>query len=105
KERLDKHGTRLYNLENLDIPHKVNQAVIEVVTDAVDWAMQAPLRARFSDLPAVDMKEFLQQRMYEDKSFLAHEDHQNLYDALEKSLEHDYSNKLLADLAEARRKK
>ncbi|GJZ82040.1 hypothetical protein Tco_0647034 [Tanacetum coccineum] len=36
EERLDKHGTRLYNLENLNIPHKVSQAVDEIVTDAVD---------------------------------------------------------------------
>ncbi|GJX84879.1 hypothetical protein Tco_0335653 [Tanacetum coccineum] len=33
-ERLDKHGTWLYNLENLDIPHKVSQAIDEIVTDA-----------------------------------------------------------------------
>nr|GFB60741.1 hypothetical protein [Tanacetum cinerariifolium] len=33
---------------------KVSKAVDEIVTDAVDWAMQAPLRARFSDLPTVD---------------------------------------------------
>ncbi|GJW11845.1 retrovirus-related pol polyprotein from transposon TNT 1-94 [Tanacetum coccineum] len=57
EERLDKHRTRLYNLENLNIPHKVSQAVDEIVTDKVDWAMQAPLRARFKDLPTVDMKE------------------------------------------------
>ncbi|GKA26685.1 retrovirus-related pol polyprotein from transposon TNT 1-94 [Tanacetum coccineum] len=38
EERLDKQGTRLYNLENLNIPHKVSQAVDEIVTDAVDWA-------------------------------------------------------------------
>ncbi|GJU66590.1 hypothetical protein Tco_1252849 [Tanacetum coccineum] len=63
EERLDKQGTRLYNLENLNIPHKVSQAVDEIVTDAVDWAMQAPLRVRFRDLPTVDMKEILQQRM------------------------------------------
>ncbi|GJR45046.1 hypothetical protein Tco_1313149 [Tanacetum coccineum] len=52
EERLEKHGSRLYNLENLNIPHKASQAVDEIVTDAVDWAMQALLRARFSDLPA-----------------------------------------------------
>ncbi|GKE55664.1 retrovirus-related pol polyprotein from transposon TNT 1-94 [Tanacetum coccineum] len=59
EKRLDKHGTRLYNLENLNIPHKVSQAVDEIVTDAVDWAMQALLRARFRDLPTVDMKEII----------------------------------------------
>ncbi|GKE15719.1 hypothetical protein Tco_1423296, partial [Tanacetum coccineum] len=74
EERLDKQGTRLYNLENLNIPHKVSQAVDEIVTDAVDWAMQAPLRARFRDLPTVDMKEILQQRMFEDNSYKAHEE-------------------------------
>ncbi|GKD16925.1 hypothetical protein Tco_1206083 [Tanacetum coccineum] len=50
EERLDKHRTRLYNLENLNIPHKVSQAVDEIVTDAVDWAMRSLLRARFRDL-------------------------------------------------------
>nr|GEY70713.1 hypothetical protein [Tanacetum cinerariifolium] len=62
--------------ENLKLPSKDSvipeepgsstgtlKAVDEIVTDAVDWAMQAPLRARFSDLPAIDMKEILQQRI------------------------------------------
>nr|GEV67267.1 retrovirus-related Pol polyprotein from transposon TNT 1-94 [Tanacetum cinerariifolium] len=66
---------------------QVRKEFDEIVTDTVDWAMQALLRARFSDLPAVDMKEILQQRMFEDKSYEAHEDHKKLYDALEKSLE------------------
>ncbi|GJT26674.1 hypothetical protein Tco_0906949 [Tanacetum coccineum] len=79
--------------------------VLAIVIDAVDWAMQAPLRAHFRNLLTVDMKEILQQRMFEDKSYEAHEDHKNLYDALQKSLERDYSNQLLADLDEARKKK
>ncbi|GJY07314.1 hypothetical protein Tco_0374368 [Tanacetum coccineum] len=81
------------------------KAIDEVVTDAVDWAMQAPLRARFSDLPTVDMKEILHQRMFKDNSYEAHEVHANLFDALEKSLERDHSDQLLSDLDEARRKK
>ncbi|GKE92676.1 hypothetical protein Tco_1573771, partial [Tanacetum coccineum] len=40
EERLDKHRTRLYNLENLNIPQKVSKAVDEIVTEAVDWPMQ-----------------------------------------------------------------
>ncbi|GJV32826.1 retrovirus-related pol polyprotein from transposon TNT 1-94 [Tanacetum coccineum] len=44
--------TKLYKLENLNIPHQVSKAIDEIVTDAVDWAMQAPLRARyFRNLP------------------------------------------------------
>ncbi|GKE30540.1 hypothetical protein Tco_1445924 [Tanacetum coccineum] len=102
EERLDKHGTRLYNLEKLDIPHKVSQAVDEIVTDAVDWAMQAPLRARFRDLPTVNMKEILQQRMFKDDSYKANNVHKELYEALQKSLELYYSNQRLADKEEAR---
>ncbi|GJT14932.1 hypothetical protein Tco_0873638 [Tanacetum coccineum] len=77
-ERLDKHGTRLYNLENLDIPHKVSQAVDEIVTDAL---------------------------MFEDDSYKANNVHKDLYEALQKSLELDYSNQRLADQEEARKKK
>nr|GEX39871.1 hypothetical protein [Tanacetum cinerariifolium] len=105
EERLDKHGSRLYNLENHNIPYQVSKAVDEIVTDAVDWAMQALLRAHFNDLSAVDMKEILHQQMFTDKSYEAHEDHKNLFDALQKSLERDYSNQLLSDLEEACHKK
>ncbi|GJY80034.1 hypothetical protein Tco_0492785, partial [Tanacetum coccineum] len=105
EEKLDKHGSRLYKLENLNIPYQVQKAVDEVFTDIVDWAMQAPLRARFSDLPTIDMKEILHQQMFEDNSYEAHEVHANLFDALEKSLEHDHSDQLLSDLDEARKKK
>ncbi|GJT63026.1 hypothetical protein Tco_1006559, partial [Tanacetum coccineum] len=105
EERLDKQGSRLYNLENLNIPHKVSQAVDEIVIDAVNWAMQAPLRAHFRDLPTVDMKEILQQRMFEDNSYQAHDIHNDLYKALQKSLELDYTNQRLADQEEARKKR
>ncbi|GKE14337.1 hypothetical protein Tco_1421914 [Tanacetum coccineum] len=105
EKRLEKHRTRLYNLENLNIPHKVSQAVDEIVTDAVDWAMQALLRARFRDLPTVDMKEILQQRMFKDNSSKAHDVHNDLYEALQKSLELDYLNQRLADQEEARKMK
>ncbi|GKB81026.1 hypothetical protein Tco_0947921, partial [Tanacetum coccineum] len=36
EERLDKQGSRLYKLENLNIPHQVSKAVDEIVTDVVD---------------------------------------------------------------------
>nr|GEV07145.1 hypothetical protein [Tanacetum cinerariifolium] len=67
--------------------------------------LQYNLALEQSDLPTVDMKEILQQQIFKDKSYEAHEDHKKLYDALEKSLERDYSDQLLSDLEEARRKK
>nr|GEX85435.1 hypothetical protein [Tanacetum cinerariifolium] len=85
EERLDKHGARLYTLEQLDISQQVSIAVSEVVTDAVDWAMQAPIRSHFRDLPEADMKEILHQRMWESDSYKSHEDHMQLFEALEKA--------------------
>ncbi|GKC40559.1 hypothetical protein Tco_1052943, partial [Tanacetum coccineum] len=92
-------------IENLDIPHQVSKAVDEIVTDAVDWAIQAPLKDRFRDFPEANMKEILHYRMWESNSYKAHEDHKNLFEALEKSMDRDQTDQLLTDLAEARRKK
>ncbi|GKE64331.1 hypothetical protein Tco_1518492 [Tanacetum coccineum] len=78
EERLDKRGSKLYRLENQDIPNQVSKAVDEIVTDAVDWAMHAPLKERFRDLLEADMKEILHNRMWESKSYQAHEDHLTL---------------------------
>nr|GFA73885.1 hypothetical protein [Tanacetum cinerariifolium] len=96
---------RLYTLEQLDIPQQVSITVSEVVMDAVDWAMQAPLRNHFRDLPEADMKEILHQRMWESDSYKSHEDHMQLFEALEKSTNRDHSEELAQDLAEARKKK
>ncbi|GJS57377.1 hypothetical protein Tco_0652161 [Tanacetum coccineum] len=67
---------RLYKLENLDIPHQVSKAVDEIVMDAVDWAIQAPLEG--SDICT---------------------------NSLEQSMARDHTDQLLTDLAEARKKK
>ncbi|GKD06635.1 hypothetical protein Tco_1181609, partial [Tanacetum coccineum] len=105
EERLDKHGSRLYRLEDQDIPNQVSKVVDEIVTDAVDWTMHAPLRERFRDLLEADMKEIIHNRMWESKSYQTHEDHMTLYEALEKSMARDNRDQLLSDLAEARKKK
>nr|GEV15960.1 integrase, catalytic region, zinc finger, CCHC-type, peptidase aspartic, catalytic [Tanacetum cinerariifolium] len=105
EERLDKHGARLHTLEQLDIPQQVSIAISEVVTDAVDWAMKAPLRNRFRDLSEANIKEILHQRMWEIESYKTHEDHSLLFEAFEKSMNRDHSEELAQDLAEARKKK
>nr|GFB82570.1 hypothetical protein [Tanacetum cinerariifolium] len=69
EERLDSHGARLYTLENLEIPQQVSKAMDEIVTDAVDWAIQASLRNRFRDLPEAYKKEILHQRIWETNSY------------------------------------
>ncbi|GKC41656.1 hypothetical protein Tco_1059378, partial [Tanacetum coccineum] len=105
EERMDKHGSRLYKLKNLNIPNQVSKAVDEVITNAVDRVIQAPLRDRFRDLPEADIKEILHHRMWESNSYQAHEDQKMLYEALEKLMAHDHTDQILTDLAEARKKK
>ncbi|GKA58685.1 hypothetical protein Tco_0757998 [Tanacetum coccineum] len=43
--------------------------------------------------------------MWETGSYKTHKDYKNLYEALEKSMDHDHSDQLQADLAEARKKR
>nr|GEV04642.1 hypothetical protein [Tanacetum cinerariifolium] len=105
EERLDSHGARLYTLKNLDIHQRMSKAVDEIVTDAVDWAIQAPLRNCFRDLPEADMKEILHQRMWETNSYKTHKDYMMLYEALKKSMNRDHFKELAKDPAEARKKK
>nr|GEV50630.1 reverse transcriptase domain-containing protein [Tanacetum cinerariifolium] len=81
EERLDKHEARLYTLKQLDIPYQVSRVV------------------------KADMKEILHQRMWETESYKSHEDHMQLYEALEKSMNRDHSQELAQDLVEVRKKK
>nr|GFB63303.1 hypothetical protein [Tanacetum cinerariifolium] len=83
----------------------VSKAVDEIITNAVDWAIQALPRNLFRDLLEADMKEILHQRMWETNSYKTHEDHMMLYEALEKSMNRDHTDELLKDLAKARKKK
>ncbi|GJV01981.1 hypothetical protein Tco_1335550, partial [Tanacetum coccineum] len=122
EERLDKQGNRIHQLETQDlsrlireqtvefidsqeIDRKIKESVKEVVTASVQHAMRAPLRARFKDLPTSDMKEILLQRMLEENYDKGHEDHKMAYEALQKSIIRDESEKFDADKAEERTKK
>ncbi|GKA64309.1 hypothetical protein Tco_0763915 [Tanacetum coccineum] len=51
--------SRVFTLELRNLPYKIDEAVCENVKEAVQIALQAPLRDRFRDLPEADMKEML----------------------------------------------
>ncbi|GJU73593.1 hypothetical protein Tco_1264998 [Tanacetum coccineum] len=121
EERLDKQGNRIHQLETQDlsrmireqtveyidkqeIDQKIKETVKEAVTASVQYAMRAPLRARFKDLPTSDMKEILLQRMLEENYDKGHEDHRMAYEALQKSILRDESEQFDADKAEERKK-
>ncbi|GJX31470.1 hypothetical protein Tco_0241325 [Tanacetum coccineum] len=113
RKRLDKQGNIIHQLETQDlsrlireqivefidshnIDQKIEESMKEVVTASVQHAMRAPLRARFKDLPTSDMKEILLQRMLEENYDKGHEDHKMAYEALQKSIIRDESEKFEA---------
>ncbi|GJV29495.1 hypothetical protein Tco_1385943 [Tanacetum coccineum] len=81
-------GSRVFTLELWDFPHKINQTVNEVVKEAVYMALQDPLRDRFRELLEADMKEILQQQIFESGTYKSLLEHVALYKALEASMEH-----------------
>ncbi|GKB20253.1 hypothetical protein Tco_0854176 [Tanacetum coccineum] len=120
--RLDKQGSRINKLENMDLPkmireqtvefidsqeidRKINESVKEVVISSVKHAMRAPLRARFKDLPMSDMKEILLQRMLEENYDKGHAAHRIAYEALQDSIRRDECEDFDVDKAQEETKK
>ncbi|GJX90358.1 hypothetical protein Tco_0343684 [Tanacetum coccineum] len=102
EEGLDKQGNGIHQLETQDLSRMIRRA--EAIIASVQYAMRAPLRARFKDLPTSDMKEILLQRMHEENYDKGQEDHRMAYKALQKSILHDESKLFDADKAEERKK-
>ncbi|GJR29082.1 hypothetical protein Tco_1105314 [Tanacetum coccineum] len=90
-------GSSVYNLELRDLPHKINEIVRDNVKEAVQIALQAPLRDHFRDLSEEDMKEMLHQRMFETSSYKSLPEHIALYEALEASMKRAQRDEFLAE--------
>ncbi|GJZ86560.1 hypothetical protein Tco_0658170 [Tanacetum coccineum] len=86
EERLDKQGHMMYQLENQDLSGMIREQT-----------MEAPLRARFKDLPTSDMKEILLQCMLEENYDKGHEDHKMAYEVLQQSILRDEREQFDAD--------
>ena len=55
-QTLKGYNDRLRKLERVNLDNLINEAIEEQVQEAVTYAMEAPLRSKFNDLPIVDMK-------------------------------------------------
>nr|GEY21124.1 hypothetical protein [Tanacetum cinerariifolium] len=73
-----------------------DQTVNTVVKEAIHIALQALLRDCFRVLPEADMKEILQQRMFESGSYKSLPEHVALYEALEASMKRANRDEFLA---------
>ncbi|GKF44542.1 hypothetical protein Tco_0131094, partial [Tanacetum coccineum] len=87
-----------------EVDQKINETVKEAVAALVQYAMRAPLRACFKDLPTSDMKEILLQCMIEENYDKGHEDYKMVYEALQKSILRDESEQFDVDKAEKSKK-
>ncbi|GJS73913.1 copia protein [Tanacetum coccineum] len=123
EERLDKQGNMIHQLETQDlsrmireqtveyidkqeIDQKIKETVKEAVTASVQYAMRAPLHARFKDLPTSDMKEILLQTQALGDDDMGHEEFTGMAynEALQKSILRDEREQFDADKAEERKK-
>ncbi|GKC88799.1 hypothetical protein Tco_1149448, partial [Tanacetum coccineum] len=93
----------IYTLEYHDLEHRINSYVRETVKENVQIALRAPLLQSFKELTESDMKEMLQQRMFESGSYKKHPDYATLYDALEKSMSCDNMEALHEELSKSRK--
>ncbi|GJR38074.1 retrovirus-related pol polyprotein from transposon TNT 1-94 [Tanacetum coccineum] len=57
QQSITESESRVYTLELRDLPHKINELVYENVKEAVQIALQAPIRDRFRDFSEEYMKE------------------------------------------------
>nr|GEV59902.1 hypothetical protein [Tanacetum cinerariifolium] len=112
-EQLDEEFTTTAYLnvqENLKLPSKdpLEPCLLCKTLKKLSFTNQFFMKKQQEEEPGktnAKAEEILQQRMFEDKSYKAHEDHKKLYDVLENLLERNYSNQLLSDLEEACQKK
>ncbi|GJU77880.1 hypothetical protein Tco_1274950 [Tanacetum coccineum] len=95
---------QVFTLELRDLPHKIDEAVYENVKEAVQIALQVPLRDRFIDLLEADMKEMLHQRMFETGSYKSLLEHIALYEALEASMERAQRDEFFAKRDKSRKR-
>lgn len=98
-------GKRLYQLENLNIDLKVSEAIDEQVKEAVRMAMVGPFRSHFKNLSTIEMKEMLQDRMFQENQHTGHEAHIRLYEALEASILQDNADLHHKEMESQRKKK
>nr|GEW57191.1 integrase, catalytic region, zinc finger, CCHC-type, peptidase aspartic, catalytic [Tanacetum cinerariifolium] len=94
--------SRVFNLELRHLPHKIDKAICKFVREDVHVALQAPLRDRFRELPEVDMKEILHQRMFETSTYKSLPKHVALHESLEASIERANRDELLTEMDKRR---
>ncbi|GJY05551.1 hypothetical protein Tco_0371491 [Tanacetum coccineum] len=88
-----------------DLPNKIDETVRQAVKEAVQIALQATLKERFRDLSEAEMKEILQDWMFESGIYRSQPEHVALYEALKASIDRDNRDEFLAENDKSRKRR
>ncbi|GKD32538.1 hypothetical protein Tco_1248047 [Tanacetum coccineum] len=98
-------ASRIFTLEHHDLEQGIDNYVRETVNENVQIAFREPMLQRFRDLTEEEMKQMLYNWMFKSASYLSHPDHLALYEALEKSMDHDRQNTIHETLSKSRKRR
>nr|GEV76248.1 hypothetical protein [Tanacetum cinerariifolium]GEX62080.1 hypothetical protein [Tanacetum cinerariifolium] len=83
----------------------IDNYVNETVKEAVQNALQAPVRERFKELSEFEMKEILRDRMFESGSYRSQPEHAALYNALEVSMDRENREEFFEATTKSRKRR
>ncbi|GKF65537.1 hypothetical protein Tco_0192054 [Tanacetum coccineum] len=91
-------------MEKHDLYSKIDKYINENVKEAVQDALQAPIRERFRELSEFEMKEILRDRMFESDSYRSLPEHTTLYEALKASMDRENREEFMDATAKSRKR-
>ncbi|GJV51238.1 hypothetical protein Tco_1446979 [Tanacetum coccineum] len=95
---------QFFYVEN-DLYSKIDKYINENVKEAVQDALQAPIRERFRELSEFEMKEILRDRMFESDSYRSLPEHTTLYEALKASMDRENREEFMDATAKSRKRR
>ncbi|GJU84131.1 hypothetical protein Tco_1291677 [Tanacetum coccineum] len=96
---------RVFTLENHDLYSKIDNYINEIVKEAVQNALQTPVRECFRELSEFDMKEILCDRMFESGSYRSQPEHAAFYDVLEVSMDRENREEFIEATTKSRKRR
>ncbi|GKF14406.1 hypothetical protein Tco_0055868 [Tanacetum coccineum] len=97
-------SSRIFTLENHDLYLRIDNYINENVKEAIQDALQAPIRERFKELSEFKMKEIFHDRMFKSGSYESLPEHTTLYEALEASMKRENREEFMDATAKSRKR-
>ncbi|GJT72249.1 hypothetical protein Tco_1031535 [Tanacetum coccineum] len=95
---------QFFYVENHDLYSKIDKYINENVKEAVQDALQAPIRERFRELSEFEMKEILRDWMFKSDSYRSLPEHTTFYEALEASMDRENREQFMDATVKSRKR-